>query len=295
MLTAKRAKHLLLLIRLLLCFGLILTVCSIGSRFAANAMVNSSYQKLISISAASGPELCRQSYREAISLLPQASEPYIRLLQVYGDDGTFSKAESEEFLALYNANHLSLTQDADYVTLHCNAGLLYVSGYEDAAMRLKLAYPFFQAALDAMPEDDPQRASISCYCQIGDFYRSYIWTTAVREIPEAEVTGLLTSIEDTISSLTADSDNPDAIYHRISFSTAVCNLFLDQRTVLAATAEEDAVVGILDQIYGGLPAPESLRTNQLREMVETLLENRSGYYDLLERAFDRAGGDHHAG
>ena len=266
-------------------FAMLSAGCFVGARI----LTNRAYQDFITISAASAPNVRLGAYRRAIQLCPDRSEAYLLMLEVYGEDGTFSQKESDDFLTIYNANHSKLPEDNGSAAVHARAGLLYINGYEgNSTVRLRMALPFFETALPLAAEDHESYAAVACYASIGRYYRDYIWTAATKEVSEQDVDGLLENIQATLNCLINDTGG-DRVFNYLGFSSAICNLFYDQRDVLAATTEKERVFSILDAIFNGLPDPQTLQVARTKEMTESILEKRTMYYDMIGRAFDRKG------
>ena len=248
------------------------------------------YQDYITISSSTSMENRLGIYQRAIRLCPDRPEAYILLLDAYGEDGVFDASESEAFLGIYNANHTMLPENEDSAAIYAKAGMIYINGYENTAtVSLRMAMPFFEAALPLMAEDHPDYNATACYVRIGQYYRDYIWTAASKEVTPEKMTVLLTDIESTVIGLSA-SDSADRSYNYLGFANAVCNLLYDQRNVLAATVEKQEVLGIMDLVYSGMPDVQTLQSSRTKEMALLLETNRDMYYDMISRAFDRNGG-----
>lgn len=271
------------------CFLACLLLC-IGCALAAYLVRNETYRDLIKISAATNLKTRTSSYCRAINLYPSQKDAYLLLLDAYGEDGVFSKSESGEFLAVYNANHKRLPHNAESAKVYTQAGLLYVNGYEDnATVSLRMALPFFETALRLMQEDDPNYLTATCYKNIGCYYRDYIWTVSTKEVTAKEMDALLSGIAATLSEL-IESSSADGIYNYLGFSTAVCNLLYDQRNIMAATVQKTQILDIMDQIYENLPNIAMIQSAKTKEMAQTLTDNQQLYYEMISRAFDRSGG-----
>ncbi|MBQ8620896.1 MAG: hypothetical protein IJ422_01130 [Oscillospiraceae bacterium] len=177
--TRKKAKRILRwyhFFRFLTILAMIICVIvSVGGYF----LTQEAYEMYISLSPATSIEERISSYQQAIGLRPDRLEAYILLLNAYGEDGSFSKTESEAFLTIYNRNHTKFNAaDSNYGVLHQKAGILYVTGYEDksSVTRLRLALPFLEIASAGITEANAQALTVRCYCQIGRYYREYVWS-----------------------------------------------------------------------------------------------------------------------
>lgn len=268
-------------------------IMSIASRIGSYLLTNHTYQTYIGISASTSMEERIETYTSAIYLSPEEPTAYQLLLSAYGEDGIFGKQESEQFLAIYNANHNGLQKSgADFANLQSQIGFLYVNGYEDPSTitRLRMALPFLLAANSTMEADNPQRNTVNCYCQIGTFYEDYIWNaSSVREITAPVMENLISEIEKTLDAFQED-DSPDAIFNMLGFKVAACDLLYDQRDIIAYTIPHDRIDAVLDQIYSGLPESGSLQKEQTKNLLQTLTSNEQNYREMLDRAYSRKEG-----
>lgn len=275
----------------LLTLGLLFLVIAIGCLISSVLLTDTLYQRYISISAATEQDQRLVSYQNAIRLAPERPEGYLLLLGIYAEDGVFEKTESQQFLAIYNACQQELMGAPQaYSQVAARAGYLYVNGYDDSAtVKLRMAYPFFQAALEHMDPGDSGYTALRCYCSIGSYYADYIWdASAVREVSAQQMQELLRQIQGTLN--TFDQENgTDSVYNRLGFSLAVCNLLYDQRSICAVTVEAETVMAVYDQIYAALPDSGTLQKDQSKALLELLLANRENYYDMVMRAYRREG------
>lgn len=289
---AATAKKKLFLLRFLFCLCAVLMLISIASTISHVVLKANTYSKLTNLSAATQADQQAEAYIAALQLSPDKPDAYLKLLEVYAQDGIFQKRESEEFLSIYNAYHHKLSQNSEgYAQLQKQAGFLYINGYEESATTsIRMAMPFLGEALDRLSPEDPDYQTVGCYYRIGSYYADYIWSaTTVREISPEIMDALLTDIEQTLTQL-CQQDNIASIYDQLGFSVAVCNLLYDQRDVLAATVPKEKVSTILYSIYDAMPEKQSLQKARTIQLWETLDNNRSIYFDMINRAYARKGG-----
>lgn len=289
--TRKKAKRILRWYRFCRFMTILALLVCIGSVIGGYLLTQTAYASYTSLSPATDLEERLTSYWKAIQLCPDRLEAYILLLDAYGEDSSFSKAESEAFLNSYNRNHTKFDiSDPDYGTLHRKAGILYVTGYEDvnSASRLRLALPFLKIASANLDGTEEDALAVNCYCRIGGYYRDYLWAAGAgtREVTPEQMDQLLSEIRDTVTAL-GQNNSPDGVYNRLSFSVAVCDLLYSQRNVLAGTVSKDEVEEILDDIYESLPSMDSLQREQTRQLLKTLEDNEEIYREMTLRAFSR--------
>lgn len=263
---------------------------SLGFLIAGSVVRAKAYAACIGITPASAEDVRLAAYLQAIRLKPGQADAYSLLLDLYNEDGVFSKSESEKFLSLYNANHRQL-EKARYInaSLQAKVGFLYIAAYDGTStVKLRMAYPFLQSALDNLPESDRQYLTTKCYYQMANFYQHYIWDAAasMREVDPNVVDALLTEVETTLA---AFEKQPENMYARLSFNSAVCDLLLDQRDTLSLSIPQERMESLLNSIYLTLPEPESIQKPQSKELLITLLENEETYRSMIERAYIRKG------
>lgn len=276
--------------RIALVLACVMLLISLSTGIAQILLRESAYQNCIQISVSSDDTVRLGSYTQAIALEPARSEAYALILDTYCADGFFSKQESEAFLGLYNSNVRKLDQhDSNYGVLHTKLGLAYANGYDGPTpTRLRMALPFLKTAREYLAEDAPQRVTVECYCRIGSYYEDYIWNAGtVAEVSPERMQSLVADIAATLPVFQEDSSSNT--YDQLGFYISVCDLFFDQRNVLAATVDHSEVKNILDTIYNSLPDSKILQQEQTKQMLEAIQNNKSNYYDMIERAYARGG------
>lgn len=285
----KTAQKKLKRFRLLAALTIFFFSASLLANVACTILTESTYRTLTGISTATDKAERISTYKQAIALDEKKPDAYRRLLSTYAEDGIFEKAESEEFLALYNSHHGKIRKrDSQYGPLLREIGFLYINGYpESTSIRIRMALPFLEQSLEYLDKDDPDIRTVNCYYQIGTYYHDYIWTAStVREVTDQVILDLITQIENTLPQF---EEAESSIFDALGFYVAVCDLFYDQRDILADTVPWERVAAILDAIYDRLPEGQSLRKEQTRQLLTTLEGNRENYYTMIERAYARKG------
>ena len=283
--TLKKAKLLLFLTRALICTSIICLVLSLSAGIAGAILQKNLYSSLLSISPATDADERCSSYLRAIRLCPERPEGYIALLELYAQDGSFTKEESDLFLSLYNANHRRFAS-ADKGTVAEKAGLLYMNGYNaQTTARLRMALPFLREAEKAGNLNNPE--SVRCYCIIGAYYQDYIWdATSVREITPEQMNALVEQMSQTIAGFKAADT---VAFDRLGFSLAVCDFLYDQRNLLAITVDYEKVTALLNAIYNELP--ETVYQTQTKALLEQLTATEESYRASISRAYERGGAE----
>ena len=97
----------------------------ICNRISVN-IKNNNYDALVSISTSTSLSDKIDSYKQAIEIYPDRLEAYLKLIEAYEDEGTFSKAENDQFLAIYNEHKDGFdTSDVKEAELNYKVGMMY--------------------------------------------------------------------------------------------------------------------------------------------------------------------------
>ena len=84
--------------------AVIMVISGVVCNIVSTRMNNSDYETLISTSTASSLDDKINNYKNAVEIYPGRTDAYVKMIEAYQDEGTFSKQENEDLLALYNAN-----------------------------------------------------------------------------------------------------------------------------------------------------------------------------------------------
>lgn len=285
----KSTKRKLRRFHITLAVGFLFALIGAGLLTAGFVIQIKTYQELVLTAPTASDEDRSQAYERAVRLIPGRADAYIKLLDLYNEDGVFSQAENEQFLALYNSNQKKLSRRQDgFPVLHYKAAFLYLNGYEGAtSTRLRLAIPFLNRAMNTISELDPNYRTVDCYSKIGSYYETFLWDSAAstREVPPQQMQELLSDIEETVIYLNAENES---IYIQLGFDEAVCNLLCDQRDILAVTVPQEDVTDLLDLIYSSLPEESAIQREQTKSVLRGLKSNENNYRELISRAFERS-------
>lgn len=264
-------------------FALLTLICLAAGFFVKE----DAYRTWTEISSEKDNETRMTSYIRAINLCPEKTDAYLLLLDTCNEDGVFSEVESEKFLSLHNRYYKKIsTHDKQYAKLHYQAGFIYITGYDkSAAVRLKMAVPFFKRAAEHLDTDDANAFTARSFYSIGQYYQDYVWDmSSPREVPAEEMFALTEEIRDTILVL-QESTTPEVLYNSLGFYEAVCNFLYGQRDILATAVPQDTVLEILDLIYTKLPDIEILQGWKVTQKRNDLLEREEMYREMIHRAY----------
>lgn len=253
---------------------------------------NSTYDSLISVMASTSLSEKISSYKQAIAIYPYDTRAYIKILEAYNDEGTFDRAESAEFLALYNRYQDGFdTTTVEWAELNYQIGTMYFNYYtengkERFSTRVQKAYPFFAANYEnqAISTEFSEKSLSDCYYQICAFYKKYILNKAtVEEASKANYEELFSTIEDALG-MVASAGN----YDKLSLYNGVFMLIYDQRDDLVQVGFEEAtVLSLFDEVYSSADAL-TVRKDQAEKLKQEIVDNYAQCREAIERAYDNA-------
>ena len=273
---------------------LLLTTGFVCSSFATNVN-NNEYDALITVVEATSFDDKIDSYKQAISIYPYDTRAYIKILEAYENEGRFSKAENDQFLALYNANKDGFdTTSIDVAVLNYKIGMMYFNYYtnEDGSTsfsnRVQKAYPFFAANYDnqSLIGDFKEKSLSDCYYQICSFYKKYIFNSAtVEEASKENYEVLLAAIESAL-----DDVKEAGAYDKLTLYNGTFMLLYDQRTnMVSVNMEQTVIQGLLDTVYSSAESL-SVQKEQSKKLQQEIFDNYEAYKEAIQRAYANAEG-----
>lgn len=250
---------------------------------------NNSYDVLLSTSTASSLEDKVDSYKEAISIYPERTDGYIKMLEAYEDEGRFGKTENDEFLALYNANKETFdTADTDIAELNYKIGMMYFNYYTEKegedrfSTRVQKAYPFLEENYenDAVSGTFASKSLSDSYYQICSFYKRYILNSAtVEEASKDDYEALLETVRDALGDVSGTG-----AYDQLSMYHGIFLLLYDQRAEMAQVnvARED-VLELFDRVHASASAL-TVQKEQSQKLKQTIMDKYVQYRkDIITR------------
>jgi serine/threonine-protein kinase len=266
---------------LMLVSGVTCNLISIG-------MNNNDYEILVSTSTASSLNEKINTYTDAVTIYPERTEAYIKMIEAYQDEGAFSKQENDQFLAVYNANKEQLDSTSTSVAeLNYMMGMLYFNYYTENesgeysfSTRVQKAYPFFDENYRNATGFENQVMS-DCYYRICSFYKKYILnTTTVEEASKENYEELLHAI----NSAMQDVEGAGA-YDQLTLYNSVFMLLYDQRTSMAQVdVEEEMLLELYDTLYDRT-SELTVQKEQSKKLQDEIIGNYENYRQAIERAY----------
>lgn len=254
--------------------------------FVASGMNRNDYENLIGVSESTSYTEKIDNYEQAISIYPNDTRAYLKLLEAYEQEGVFGKEQNDAFLALYNANREGFTIGSDdFSELNYKIGMMYFnyyiseSGEVQFSERVQKAYPFFKENYENASDNFSEKKISDCYYQICLFYKTYILNNInVEEASKSDYETLL----DTIDAALTEVEDAGA-YDQLTLYNGVVMLLYDQRANLkSANLEQERVLTLLDDVY---EKAKSLSVN--KEQSKNLQEEILGCYEEYRNAIER--------
>ena len=226
-----------------------------ATRIGSAQALKSSYMELIGTDTSTEHSQKVANYVSAINLVGSDPRAYILLLQAYRDNGLFGDNESNQFLALYNANQDSMdTGSREFLDLSYETGITYFYLYSgnDNTFRTRVlkSFPFFTRIVESGDTEYQYYNIAQSYYIIGDFYSKYIVdATSIREPTKENYEQLLDSLRLCMENMD-EYDYDDAAYISLTMYREIINLLNDHRRGLATThVDKKSVTDILETAY----------------------------------------------
>lgn len=243
---------------------------------------NNSYDVLLSTSTASSLEDKVGRYKEAISIYPEKTDGYIKLLEAYEDEGKFGKTENDEFLALYNANKEMFDRaDTNVAELNYKIGMMYFNYYTEKegedrfSTRVQKAYPFLEDNYenDTISGTFANKNLSDSYYQICSFYKRYILNSAtVEEASKDDYDALLETVRDALGDVSGAG-----AYDQLSMYHSIFLLLYDQREQMAqVNVVQEDVLELFDRVHASAEVL-TVQKEQSQKLQQTIMDKYEQY------------------
>lgn len=275
--------------------SVITLVAGFTCKTVASTMNNNTYDSLVNVSEATDYETKIDKYKTAIQIYPNKMQAYLRMVDAFENEASFTKNNNDVFLALYNANKENFdTSSAEYAELNYRIGMLYFNYYTEEenvssfSTRINKAYPFFVANHEnpELSKDFDYATLSESYYQICSFYKDYILSkTTIEEASKEDCSNLLATIESGMKAV----ENENA-YNRLTFYNGAFMLLSDMemRNIFASVGlEEELVLNLFDQIYESTKSV-STQKNESLKLKNEILNNYQEKRDMIIAAYDNA-------
>lgn len=254
------------------------------------AVNNNEYDNLVSVMASTSYNEKIESYKKAVSIYPYDTRAYIKLLEAYENEGKFSKAENDQFLALYNANKEGFDNASlEIAELNYKIGMMYFNYYTDEkggksfSNRVQKAFPFFTANFEnaEISVEFTQKSLSDCYYQICSFYKKYILNSAtVEEASQEDYESLFEIIKTALETVKNESQ-----YDQLTLYNGVFMLIYDQRASMASVnVDKEEILTLLETVYKSAKSL-SVQKEQSKKLQDEVLVNYEQYKEAIERIY----------
>ena len=227
---------------LAVCALLVLAVFgSVAVRAAAAWNKEQEYRRLLS-AAVSTPEVEKiRRAKQAVVLDGSRPEAYLKLLEIWQEQGCFTEEDSAWFTEHYSRNQAafsSASEDLPVLDLAYQAGAtylyLYSGGDGSFRERILLSLPFFRKIQESGRTDYKNYSLAVNYCALGEFYQAYVCNAIeIREPKKAEYDALLKSFRLCLEEMGKKS-SPGSAYVNLLTDQEMLHILNDQRRGLAA-------------------------------------------------------------
>ena len=289
----KKQKNKLIAFIVSAVFSALMLITGVVCNSVSTSINNNTYENLTTVMSSTSLEEKISSYTQAVELYPEKTDAYMRMLEAYEEAGRFSKAENDEFLAVYNANKEQFdTTTVEVAELNYKIGMMYFNYYTDAdgsysfSNRVQKAYPFFAANFEntELPEEFSQKSISDCYYQICSFYKKYILSSATVEEASKEDYDTLFS---TIYSALEDVKTAGA-YDQLTLYNGTFMLLYDQRAnMVSVNVEQQDILDLMDTVYNSADSL-TVQKEQSTKLKNEILDNYASYRDAIIRIFTNA-------
>lgn len=298
----RKQKNKLILFLVSISISAIFCISAIIFNLLSTTENDKNYDQMINISSSTNYSERLKIYSEAIELYPYRCDAYIKLLEAYNDNNSFTDVESTEFMNFYNLafNEQNIKKydimSEDYSDMNYNAGILYFYLYniDDINISLKVralkAHPFFECIIKANNTNYIHYELVESYYTICDFYKNYVANSSNTKEPTYEIyINLVESLDKCISNLD-EYDNENLPYIKLTVYEAIIDLIYSQRKGFVASGIEQTYINsILDRIYENT---NNLYVTQEKSINKQnlILENIKGYMQEIIITYDNKKG-----
>lgn len=275
------------------CLAVVMLISGVVCSALATQANNNTYESLITVMASTSLEDKIDSYKQAITIYPNDTRAYIKILEAYENEGKFGKAENDQFLALYNAHKDSFdVATVEVAELNYKIGMMYFNYYtnEDGTQsfsnRVQKSYSFFAANYENQNISDEfaEKSLSDCYYQICSFYKKYILSSATVEEASRDS---YQALFDTISAALRDVEGSGA-YDQLTLYNGTFMLLYDQRySMVSVNVDRNTVLDLMDTVYNSARSL-SVQKEQSKKLQQEIVDNYGTYREAIQRAYDNA-------
>ncbi len=274
-----------------------------GSMMLMNHQISQNYENLINTSGAY--DVQEEAYKEAVDTIGEDTRAYMKLLELYAEedphtDGELSEEEmyeahftddeSDQFMALYNANKSAfdsdeMKSDDDVLEMNFQLGYMYFSLYNggDNSTRTRMlkALPYFEAVVENGDSSFDKYSLAESYWYVCQFYSDFVLNSSgVKEPTKENYEKFLEDAGKCIDNL-ADYDTAESSYVKLTLYQNLMNLMNDHRKGMAMNGvEPDSVYALYDKIKENAEGLFVTREDSLA-VQEAIIENHEPFKEAF--------------
>ena len=309
---------------LLSVFVLVGVCLSVGivQRDAAQANSESAYKKYVAVSPSVSLEDKVESYTKAVSIYPERTQAYLKMIEAYESQGHFYREESDRFLALLYANREQIKEadpsGREMTQLNFSIGRMYflyyaeTDGSYDFSERVQKAYPFFREnyekrmdrkdvsgkdGRDISEEDgkdvlgkdgrsvsDYQELS-DCYYRLCVIYREYILSPeGVQKAEKKDYIQMLSDAESVVAQ--TQQVGQGSAFERLSIRNGIGLALYDLKYAMAESGvEKERVLALFDRIYR-LTSETNVGKGQEQKLKEDITAHYKKWRERIVQVWD---------
>ena len=214
--------------------------------------------------------------KEAISLRPKESSPYIEIIRTYSKDGLFTEEELADVTGVYQENKERLGRGSAFAEINYEIGesiLTYYTGKTDNSNRAKLlaALPYFENAVEYSPLAEG-------YAFMGNYYKNYVLadtSLVLKNVTKEEYKNLLNNISEMVEKITNYKGDVQGKMKLITFDV-VLSLLDSQRVGFAKNdIPKEMVIEIIERVKettSGIEVQDSIIKEMKDEVEKSIKE-----------------------
>ncbi|WP_027089409.1 serine/threonine-protein kinase [Thomasclavelia saccharogumia] len=272
-------------------FTIIFLLAGITAILIRNGLNESNYNNNLSLAEKATDSITKRTYCiKAISILPQNSEAYEKLVEIYKDNNTFDIDEAAEFKEEVVQYLPSLQKSKDYGRIAFEIGRLYWYYYDygdndpNSTQITKMinSISWFNDAINNSDENSDYHVTAQIYYKIGTFYKEL----QVKINEGASIKGIFNSYFQDLEELLklVDSKKESEIIKLETYKLIFNSIENYIHDFVSDGIEKKELISIYNDVGKKLDMidPSSKKT---AEMKEYIISRNEAVYKIIENAY----------
>lgn len=278
-----------------LAMSIVMVIAGIACNRGSAYIDSQTYESLIATEAALGYDTQVTSFLDAIALNGSDTRAYMKLIEVYRNNGTFGDQQSQQLGNAYNANKSNFDMsDPDVVELNYQIGHLYFNMYSGDGnafrARIQKAQGYFEYVVQNGSASDAHYQIACSYNALCDFFTNFVLNdSSVLEPTEDDYRSMMDAIYTCMDDMMGYSSN-DAAYTRLTLyqkilDTVNANVRGFALNNVSRNEVEMLVDTVVDAVNGESVTQQTsvaLQANIIKES-EVVLDNVNREYESMKR------------